>query len=247
MSILLPCRRLVQTSTIGRRAVIRLNSQIEGFSILPRRSNNVLPSQRRQLTLPDLSKLSSLGSALSNGADGSNGDKYEETIMLPYAKDDLFDIVSNVDEYSSFVPYCVGSKVQPSSEKQLNNETKEFLADLAIGYGQFQESYTSKVTIIDGKSVQVSTRSSPSDPYLARSRCPTFQATAIPTPLFKQLETKWIFTQHSPQSTQVDFTINYSFSNPLYAAFAKTAMEKMTGKMVEAFKERAEKQKHIQT
>jgi hypothetical protein len=160
MSILLPCRRLVQKCAIGgsRRVAafplqLHVSSFESGFSISTPRQFNT--SQRQLLTLPDLSKLSPFVSTSSDGTSSSDGDKYQERVIMPFSKDLLFDIVCNVDGYSTFVPYCVESKVKPSSEKQINKDTREFLADLAIGYGQFQESYTSKVTIIDGKSVQV--------------------------------------------------------------------------------------------
>jgi hypothetical protein len=161
MSILLPCRRLVQRCAIGgSRRVAAFSFQFHvtrfesRFSISTPRQFNT--SQRQLLTLPDLSKLSPfVSSTSSDGTSSSDGDKYQERVTMPFSKDLIFDIVSNVDGYSNFVPYCVESKVKPSSEKQINKDTREFLADLAIGYGQFQESYTSKVTIIDGKSVQV--------------------------------------------------------------------------------------------
>ncbi|UZJ52828.1 hypothetical protein CBS101457_002148 [Exobasidium rhododendri] len=148
---------------------------------------------------------------------------------MSFPKELLLDIVSDVNEYKSFLPYCVESKVEESSRKEADDgEREEFLADLAIGFGQFQESYTSKVTISKGKSVQ---------------------ATAIPTPLFKRLETIWTFSPRSNDVTDVDFKIFYSFANPFYAAFAKSAIEKMTSKMIDAFKARAtqeeERRKHV--
>lgn len=114
--------------------------------------SQVLVAQRRFLTLPDLSKLSPFG-PVSNGADKC--ETYHEKVTLPFAKSRLFDIVSNVDEYQSFVPYCVQSDVDSSSERQISESTREFLAELAIGYGSFRESYTSKVIIVEGESVQV--------------------------------------------------------------------------------------------
>lgn len=171
MSIIPPCRRLVQKSIIGSERVTTLSLQprVTGFksgSISSPRHFH--PSRRHSLTLPDLSKLSPFASTSSDGSGNNDGDRYQERVIMPFSKDLLFDIVSNVDGYSNFVPYCVESRVQPSSEKQINKDTKEFLADLAIGYGQFQESYTSKVTIVDGKSVQVRFSFSPGSTTLTR-------------------------------------------------------------------------------
>jgi hypothetical protein len=114
------------------------------------------------LTFPDLSKLSPFGN--NGGPDGDdNCDIYHETVKLSFPKELLLGIVSNVNEYESFVPYCVESNVNESSRRQIDVEKEEFSADLAIGYGQLRESYTSRVTIVRGKSVQVNVRKAHSD------------------------------------------------------------------------------------
>lgn len=158
MSITLPCCHLAKRASLGNRTLAfrLLNSSIQAevpFSrfVTRARKTTSLQIHSRSFTLPDLSKFAPFGSSGSK----SNCDTYHETVDLPFSKDLLFKIVSDVNQYHQFVPYCVESKIDASSEKLINKETREFLANLAIGYGQFRESYTSKVIIIDGKSVQV--------------------------------------------------------------------------------------------
>jgi hypothetical protein len=111
------------------------------------------PPRRTLLTFPDLSKLSPFG---NNSPKGNDFDSYHEKVTLPFSKEVLFDVVSNVNEYEEFVPYCAQSRVNEASKRQINDDTLEFNADLGIGYGQLKESYTSKVTVVKGKSVKVS-------------------------------------------------------------------------------------------
>lgn len=159
MSTILPCCRLARSGSLGSRAFQA--GQLKTFNlkevILSRHAtrHSIIPPpwiKNRSFTLPDLSKLAAFG--LSKG--DLNCDTYHETVDLPFSRDVLFKIVSDVNQYEQFVPYCVESKIDSSSEKKINKDTREFLANLAIGYGQLRESYTSKVRIIEGKSVQVS-------------------------------------------------------------------------------------------
>lgn len=163
MRITVPCLRLKVVKRTPRVRTVSLNS---GLAIplqryqLTNTNYTLTPIRRNLLTLPDLSKLSPFGTNSPNpkkgGSNNDDCDIYHEKVILSFSKKVLFDIVSNVNEYKSFVPYCAESKVDESSRKQFDDTREEFLADLAIGYGQFRESYTSKVTIIYGKSVQVS-------------------------------------------------------------------------------------------
>lgn len=70
-----------------------------------------------------------------------------------------------------------------------------------------------------------------------------FQAEAVPTHLFEKLKTSWTFTSLSSSSsptTKVDLEIEYAFANPIYAAIARQAMEKMSSQMISAFERRAQ-------
>lgn len=126
----------------------------------PSRGTPPVSHQTRHFTFPDLSQLSPFKSTTEtdgkkNSKDNDDCETYRETVVIPFPRSLLFQIVSNVDEYEHFVPYCVSSKVDRGSEKQIDDGTKQFLAELTIGYGQLREAYTSRVTIVEGNSVQV--------------------------------------------------------------------------------------------
>lgn len=161
MRKLLPCYHCVTSQCKPRGSspltgIIRATNRLSSPSATHLQFSSPSLLSKRHFTLPDLSQFSPF--ANSPGSSGKGNDDYEtyhESVVMPFDKQTLFGIVSNVEEYDKFVPYCVQSKIDSSSQKEIDKDTREFLADLSIGYGQVRESYTSKVTIIDGKSVQV--------------------------------------------------------------------------------------------
>ncbi|MBV8868380.1 MAG: type II toxin-antitoxin system RatA family toxin, partial [Acetobacteraceae bacterium] len=74
--------------------------------------------------------------------------RHEEQATLPYGADELFDVVADVKDYPSFVPWCSGARIQ-------REDGREVIADLVIGFGPFQESFTSQVTLDRPKQVRV--------------------------------------------------------------------------------------------
>ena len=66
--------------------------------------------------------------------------RHEERATLHYSADELFAVVADVKDYPAFVPWCSGARLQREDER-------EIIAELVIGFGPFQESFTSQVTL----------------------------------------------------------------------------------------------------
>jgi ribosome-associated toxin RatA of RatAB toxin-antitoxin module len=66
--------------------------------------------------------------------------RHEEQATLGYSADELFAVVADVKDYPLFVPWCSGARVRHADEHAIT-------ADLVIGFGLFQESFTSEVTL----------------------------------------------------------------------------------------------------
>ena len=66
--------------------------------------------------------------------------RHEEKKTLAYPIDELFSVVADVKQYPSFVPWCSGANIR-------REDQQEIIADLNIGFGPFQESFTSQVTL----------------------------------------------------------------------------------------------------
>lgn len=154
------------------------------------------------------------------------------TKILPYHRKRLYELIADVDSYSTFVPYCSHSRVLGWSSPDSDGRRWPTLADLHVGWGGFNEVFTSRLRCTPGVSVEALSGGSTSDGYQ--------DASAV----FKTLETLWSLEAISQQdmtspSTLVRLTVKYQFTNPLYAAVSSAVSEKMAGLMIEAFEKQA--------
>ncbi|EGR44993.1 uncharacterized protein TRIREDRAFT_42301, partial [Trichoderma reesei QM6a] len=143
---------------------------------------------------------------------GSSPQSLVATRTLPYAREPLYELIADVDSYSSFVPYCSRSRVTQWSPPDASGRRWPALADLHVGWGGFDEVFTSRLRCVPGVSVEARSGGSAGDG-------PAKDASSV----FKTLETLWSLTPVTRQSattpsTEVRLTITFEFVNPLYAA-----------------------------
>ncbi|KAH8733292.1 dehydrase and lipid transport-domain-containing protein [Ilyonectria robusta] len=153
------------------------------------------------------------------------------TRRLPYAPAPLYDLISDIDSYVQFVPYCSRSRVTQWSDPDAAGRRWPTLADLHVGWGGFDEVFTSRLRCVPGVSVEAvsgSTQPGGGGP----------DASAV----FRSLVTRWsvkeLASLPSP-STEVHLAIDFQFTNPLYAAVSAAVSDKVAGLMIEAFEKQA--------
>lgn len=56
---------------------------------------------------------------------------HAEKRVLPYSKEQLFDLVAQVERYPEFLPWCLGCRVKSRTEEQV-------VADMVIGFKVFR-------------------------------------------------------------------------------------------------------------
>ena len=78
--------------------------------------------------------------------------KQEEKQLVAYTKDQMFDLVSNIDEYKEFLPWCNDSKI---ISRERFDDYEVVTADLEIGYDQFVYTYRSEVKLAKDKSFRI--------------------------------------------------------------------------------------------
>ncbi|KAM3463530.1 hypothetical protein MY5147_007473 [Beauveria neobassiana] len=164
----------------------------------------------------------------------NNSQTLTATRTLPYSQDQLYELVADVDSYAQFVPYCARSRVTQWSAPDEAGRTWPALADLHVGWGGLNEEFTSRLRCVPGVSVEAVS----GDPA-GTSSAPDASA------VFKSLVTRWslrpLTVQPSP-STEVNLSIKYQFTNPLYAAVSAAVSDKVAALMIEAFEKRAREQ-----
>lgn len=205
-----------------------------------------LPSQRRRTFLPNpfQSSLNPLNSAVSTPQ------TLTATRILPYASHPIYSIVSDVQSYSHFLPYCQSSSVtQWSAPDPMYNRRWPSEASLVIGFSNLTEHFTSRVFCVPGRIVESIGGSTETDlprgeiaHHLEGARdADKVGAKGAATGLMTHLKSRWSIEQLSEQSTQVTLQLEFAFANPLYATLSAGAAPKVAEMMVKAFEERVGK------
>lgn len=124
--------------------------------------------------------------------------------------DQMFEVVSDVENYYKFVPWCKQSIIVKKSTDFLQ-------ADLIVGFPPINESYTSNVTLIK--------------PYLVKAECQDGK-------LFHHLLTLWRFSpglKREKQSCVVDFQITFEFRSAFYSNLSNLFFDQVARQMEGAF------------
>ena len=135
--------------------------------------------------------------------------------LIECKKDQLIDLVLDIEKYPEFVPFCLASHVY-----EKNNEANQTLiiADLTIGKGPFKDTYKSDVKFDKKNS--------------------TINVTNIGGPL-NHLENNWKFIE-TEGGTQIAFDIDFEIENKFLNILMSKSFEFGLNKIADAFQKRAE-------
>ena len=131
------------------------------------------------------------------------------------SKEDLINLVLNIEDYPKFIPYCLNAKIY---EKKLDNDDQLIIADLTIGKGLFKDTYKSDVKYIKKDDI-----------ILVKN---------IDGPL-KYLDNKWQFTKIG-KLTEVSFDVNFELKNKFLNILMTKSFKYGLDKIADAFQKRAE-------
>ena len=130
-------------------------------------------------------------------------------------KEQLIDLVLDVEKYPEFVPFCLEAKVYKKKEK---GDLLLMVADLTIGKGPFKDTYKSEVKFDKKKD------------YI--------YVTNLDGPL-KHLENKWYF-QEVNKITEVSFEVDFELKNDFLNIIMTKSFQFGLDKIADAFEKRAE-------
>ena len=135
--------------------------------------------------------------------------------LIECKKEQLIDLVLDIEKYPLFVPFCLDSKIYERKEK---GELLLIIADLTIGKGPFKDTYKSDVKFNKKEdSIYVKNLDGP----------------------LKHLENKWHFREEN-NFTEVSFDVDFELKNHFLNIIITKSFQFALDKIIDAFQKRAE-------
>ncbi|KAJ6643244.1 Coenzyme Q-binding protein COQ10, mitochondrial [Pseudolycoriella hygida] len=152
-------------------------------------------NQRQFFTLPDFTNKKKV---------------YRRKELVGYSMQQMYAVVSDVENYKSFVPYCKKSKLFAKSGNTAKGE-------IQVGFPPLRESYTSNLTF--------------NEPNLVKSEC-------FDGRLFNYLLNHWAFSpgvKDVPDSCVIDFRVEFEFKSALHSNLSHLFFDLVVQQMEGAF------------
>jgi ribosome-associated toxin RatA of RatAB toxin-antitoxin module len=135
--------------------------------------------------------------------------KRSALVALPAGR--LFALITDIESYPAFLPWCTHAKVQMSGER-------EIIATLGIKRGPLKGELTTRNELEPHRRILM---------HLVRGS------------LFKMLEGEWLLTPISDGGCRADLTMRFAFRNPLSALLFEHVFAQTASSLVDAFVNRA--------
>ena len=134
--------------------------------------------------------------------------------IIPCKKNQLIEMVLDIEKYPEFVPWCLDGKIH---EKKETDDLIEIKADLKVGKRFLNQTYTSFV--------------------LFDKNLDKIIVNNLDGPL-KHLKNEWTFKEVN-NSTQLIFDIDFELKNPILNKIMENSFEMGLKKIADAFEKRA--------
>ena len=135
--------------------------------------------------------------------------------LIECKKEQLIDLVLDIEKYPEFVPFCAGAKIYEKKEK---DNLLLIVGDLTIGKGTFKDTYKSDVKY--------------------NKKEDSIFVTNLDGPL-KHLKNTWHFKEEN-NVTEVSFVVDFELKNEFLNIVMTKSFQFTLNKIAEAFQKRAE-------
>ena len=136
--------------------------------------------------------------------------------IIPCKKDQLVEMVLDIEKYPEFVPWCIEGQIHDKNE---TTDLITFKGDLKVGKSILNETFSSHVSYYKEKDKII--------------------VTNLDGPL-KHLKNEWTFKEIN-NGTQLEFFIDFELKNPVLNSIMKKSFELGLNKIAKSFEERANK------
>lgn len=140
---------------------------------------------------------------------------HHETRRMPYTAAQIYALVADVARYPEFLPWNSAARIR-SRRPIEGGEVME--ADLVISFKLFREKFGSRVVLYPGQG--------------------RIETEYLDGPL-KHLKSVWLFRDLPSGGSEVDFTVDFEFRNPILASVIGLVFNEAMTRIVQAFEKRA--------
>lgn len=135
-----------------------------------------------------------------------------KSVLIWFSADEMFSLVTDVDRYPQFLPWCDQASV-------LSQEEQAMTARVGISFGGIRQSFTTRNAHVAGRQIHMELVEGP----------------------FSKLEGQWDFTPlgDGQRACKVEFSLRYDFNSVALAAIVGPVFDKIAGSLVDAFVKRA--------
>lgn len=137
-----------------------------------------------------------------------------KSVLIWYSADEMFGLVTDVEAYPRFLPWCDHAAVLSRDEHGMN-------AEVGIAFGGIHQKFTTRNEHVPGRQVDLTLVDGP----------------------FSKLEGHWRFTpvgQAGERACKVELSLNYAFRSNTLATLVGPVFDRIAGSLVDAFVKRAE-------
>lgn len=137
---------------------------------------------------------------------------------MPYSADEMFALISDVESYAEFLPWCEAARVR-SRRPTPDGKGEVIEADLVISFRVFRERFASRVTLRPERRV--------------------IDVEYLDGP-FRYLNNHWEFIPEGPSRCCVDFFVDFQFKSRTLQAIVGVVFNEAMQRIVRAFERRAQ-------
>ena len=136
---------------------------------------------------------------------------YSRTFSIYQPIDDVFDVLNDVEQYQSFIPFCIDSKIIEENDNEIKASLKlSFMGTNTefISINKYESNECIEMNLVEGP--------------------------------FSFFKATWLFKSIHNKETQLTFKMLYTIGNPITDLLFSKNIDVVSQRIVEAFKKKIE-------
>ncbi|MDY0272995.1 MAG: type II toxin-antitoxin system RatA family toxin [Advenella sp.] len=135
----------------------------------------------------------------------------QRSVLLPYKASQMFDLVSDVEKYPEFMPWCGGSAVKEQLEDGV-------VASVTISLAKIKQTFTTRNTYTFPEKIELKLVDGP----------------------FSALNGTWEFIALDEEACKVLFTLDYAFNSKTLEMLVGPVFNRIANSFIDSFTKRAQ-------